>query len=190
MGNSGLAPNGSYRFADHQRYLDAWFDAMGVNRNVILVLHDWARRWVSPGRNATRSASKRSSTWKRSFGRSSPGTSGQTRLVSYSKRSEQPKARPYPAEESLHRIPATPSEYLSGGDGSLSPSLSEPRVVAHAYAGLDARIAIEGQPEDVSRVVDGYARWRTSCRRTPLVRLVRRQRTSSRKCWPCKSRIE
>jgi len=41
MGNSGLAPNGSYRFADHQRYLDAWFDAMGVNRNVILVVHDW-----------------------------------------------------------------------------------------------------------------------------------------------------
>ena len=41
MGNSGPAPNGSYRFVDHQRYLDAWFDAMGLNRNVILVVHDW-----------------------------------------------------------------------------------------------------------------------------------------------------
>ena len=41
MGNSGAAPNGSYRFADHQRYLDAWFDALGLKKNVILVVHDW-----------------------------------------------------------------------------------------------------------------------------------------------------
>jgi haloalkane dehalogenase len=41
MGNSGSAPNGSYRFVDHQHYLDEWFDAMGLNSNVILVLHDW-----------------------------------------------------------------------------------------------------------------------------------------------------
>ena len=31
MGNSGPAPNESYRFADHQRYLEAWFDEMGLN---------------------------------------------------------------------------------------------------------------------------------------------------------------
>jgi len=41
MGNSGPAPDGSYRFVDHQRYLDAWFEVMGLNRNVILVVHDW-----------------------------------------------------------------------------------------------------------------------------------------------------
>lgn len=41
MGNSGPAPNGSYRFADHQRYLDAWFEIMGLTNNVILVVHDW-----------------------------------------------------------------------------------------------------------------------------------------------------
>jgi len=41
MGNSSAAPNGSYRLADHQRYLDAWFDAVGIKENVILVVHDW-----------------------------------------------------------------------------------------------------------------------------------------------------
>jgi haloalkane dehalogenase len=41
MGNSGTAPDGAYRFVDHQRYLDAWFDQMGIERNVILVMHDW-----------------------------------------------------------------------------------------------------------------------------------------------------
>ena len=40
MGNSGAAPNGSYRLADHQRYLDAWFRALAITQNVILVVHD------------------------------------------------------------------------------------------------------------------------------------------------------
>ena len=41
MGNSAAAPDGGYRLVDHQRYLDAWFDAVGISRNVILVVHDW-----------------------------------------------------------------------------------------------------------------------------------------------------
>jgi len=41
MGNSGAAPDGQYRFVDHQRYLDAWFEALNIDRNVILVVHDW-----------------------------------------------------------------------------------------------------------------------------------------------------
>lgn len=41
MGDSEQAPAGSYRFADHAHYLDAWFERMGLNRNVTLVCHDW-----------------------------------------------------------------------------------------------------------------------------------------------------
>ena len=41
MGDSGKAPNGSYRLADHARYLDAWFDALGLAERVVLVGHDW-----------------------------------------------------------------------------------------------------------------------------------------------------
>lgn len=41
MGNSAAAPNGRYRFFDHQRYLDAWLDVVGVTKNAIFVLHDW-----------------------------------------------------------------------------------------------------------------------------------------------------
>jgi haloalkane dehalogenase len=39
MGDSGK-PDVAYRFADHARYLDAWFDALGV-RDVVLVGYDW-----------------------------------------------------------------------------------------------------------------------------------------------------
>lgn len=41
MGQSGPNPAGSYRFADHYRYLDAWLEAVGVGGNVVLVVHDW-----------------------------------------------------------------------------------------------------------------------------------------------------
>ena len=41
MGESGKAPSGGYRFVDHARYLDAWFDAVGLERDVTLVVHDW-----------------------------------------------------------------------------------------------------------------------------------------------------
>ncbi len=41
MGDSGRTPDGSYRFVDHARHLDGWFDALGLNRNVTLVVHDW-----------------------------------------------------------------------------------------------------------------------------------------------------
>ncbi len=41
MGRSAGSPNGAYRFLDHARYLDAWFEALDLRRNVTLVLHDW-----------------------------------------------------------------------------------------------------------------------------------------------------
>jgi haloalkane dehalogenase len=41
MGESGPAPNACYRFRDHARYLDAWFEAVLPHERVILVLHDW-----------------------------------------------------------------------------------------------------------------------------------------------------
>ena len=41
MGESDATPEGSYRFADHSRYLDAWFDAVLPDGPVTLVVHDW-----------------------------------------------------------------------------------------------------------------------------------------------------
>ncbi|MEV6770588.1 haloalkane dehalogenase [Nocardia sp. NPDC051030] len=39
MGDSGK-PDSDYRFVDHARYLDAWFDALGLDQ-VVIVGHDW-----------------------------------------------------------------------------------------------------------------------------------------------------
>jgi haloalkane dehalogenase len=49
MGGSGK-PEIDYTFADHARYLDAWFEALSLDR-VVLVGHDWggalAFDWVA-----------------------------------------------------------------------------------------------------------------------------------------------
>lgn len=41
MGESGKASGGSYRFRDHARYLGAWFEALGLTRDLTLVVHNW-----------------------------------------------------------------------------------------------------------------------------------------------------
>ena len=41
MGQSGKSPAQAYRFVDHARYLDAWFEALNLTSNVTLVIHDW-----------------------------------------------------------------------------------------------------------------------------------------------------
>lgn len=41
MGSSGKMPSGTYRYPEHIKYLDAWFDAVGVGKNAIMVVHDW-----------------------------------------------------------------------------------------------------------------------------------------------------
>ena len=41
MGQSGKSPANAYRFVDHARYLDAWFEALNLTSNVTLVVHDW-----------------------------------------------------------------------------------------------------------------------------------------------------
>jgi haloalkane dehalogenase len=41
MGQSAKSPTRAYTFTDHARYLDAWFEALDLTRDVILVVHDW-----------------------------------------------------------------------------------------------------------------------------------------------------
>jgi len=54
MGDSGESSSG-YRFVDHRRYLDAWFDAVVGDQSVFLVIHDWGSglgfHWAHRHRN-------------------------------------------------------------------------------------------------------------------------------------------
>jgi haloalkane dehalogenase len=72
MGDSEKLPNSnanSYTFVEKRRYLDGFFDALGLRERVTLVLHDWGRPLASIGPSAIQVPSKASSIWKRSLQR-------------------------------------------------------------------------------------------------------------------------
>jgi len=162
MGESGKAPSGSYRFRDHGRYLDAWFEALGLDRNITLVVHDWGSAlgfdWAERHRRRVRGlvymeAIVQPLTWDqwperaRQVFQAMRSPAGEEMVLQRNVFVE----RILPAsvlrglteeEMAVYRRP-----YLEPGE-SRRPTLTWPR-----------EIPIGGEPRDVVTVVERYARW-------------------------------
>ena len=162
MGRSGAAPSGSYRFVDHARYLDAWFDAVLPDGEVVIVGHDWGSalmfHWAH--RNPERVAGLaymeaivQSLTWEqwpdaatRVF-QGFRSDAGETMVLENNVFVERvlPGSiiRDLTDEEmSVYRAPfAKPGE-------SRRPTLTWPR-----------EIPLDGEPPDVVDIVDAYSSW-------------------------------
>ncbi len=160
MGNSGAAPDGKYRFVDHQRYLDAWFDALGITKNVILIVHDWGSAlgfaWAQrdPGRvkaivymEAIVRPFKSWDEWPdatRAFFQAQRSAAGEDLIlrknlfIEYLLPLRNISAEAMETYRRHFRIPGP----------SRQPMLSWTRD-----------LPIAGEPEDVVRIVDSYAQW-------------------------------
>jgi haloalkane dehalogenase len=161
MGDSGKAPDGSYRFVDHARYLDAWFEALAPAR-VTLVVHDWgsalgfhwARRHPERVRGLVyMEALVRPVAWDewpevaRKVFQAMRSPAGEEMVLVKNLFVE--RILPLSvlrgltdAEMAVYRRP-----YLEPGE-SRRPTLTWPR-----------QIPIDGEPADVVAIVDDYARW-------------------------------
>jgi haloalkane dehalogenase len=163
MGDSGKAPDGSYRLADHVRYLDAWFAARGLaNQKVTLVVHDWGSalgfHWAR--RN---SAAVKGIAYMEAI----------VRPLKWSEFSEQ--ARPLfqamrsPAGEDLILQRNTFVERIL--PGSVMRTLTGPEMDAYRRPFLvpgesrrptltwPRQIPLDGEPADVAALVNEYAGW-------------------------------
>lgn len=161
MGDSGPAPDGSYRFADHARYIDAWFDALLPTQSVTLVGHDWgsvlgfywARRHPERVRGlAYMEAIVRPVSWEE--------WPEDARGIFRGMRSEKGEDLVLQRNVFVERI--LPSSVLRGlteeemdvyrrpyiTEESRSPTLAWPR-----------ELPIDGEPEEVVRIVDDYSGW-------------------------------
>lgn len=161
MGDSGAAPDGSYRFVDHARYLDAWFEALGLT-NVTLVVHDWGSAlgfyWAYRHPERVRGiaymeAVVRPLTWEewrdesRQIFQDLRSEAGEEMVLEKNLFIESilPSAvlRDLTEEEmNVYRRP-----YLEPGE-SRRPTLTWPR-----------ELPINGEPEDVVSIVDDYSKW-------------------------------
>jgi len=162
MGDSGPAPGGSYRFIDHARYLDAWFDALELTRNLTLVGHDWgsalAFHWAHRHPDRVRGlvyleALVRPVTWDewpepaRKLFQALRSPAGEEIILQKNVFVERilpgSVLRRLTEEElAVYRRP-----YLEPGE-SRRPTLTWPR-----------EIPVNGEPADVVAIVDAYARW-------------------------------
>jgi len=162
MGESGKSPSGSYRFVDHARYLDAWFEALGLTANVTLVGHDWgsalAFHWAHrhPDRVkgiAYMEAVVQPVTWgewpeaARAIFQALRSPAGEEMILEKNVFVERilPSSvlRALSDEEmAVYRRP-----YLEPGE-SRRPTLTWPR-----------EIPVEGEPADVVEIVGRYAKW-------------------------------
>ena len=162
MGDSGKAPTGSYRFVNHARYLDAWFDALGLTKNVTLVGHDWGSAlgfyWAYRYPDRVKGlvyleAIVKPLTWEewpepaRALFKALRSPAGEEIILQKNVFVERilPASvlRPLTAEEmAVYRRP-----YLEPGE-SRRPTLTWPR-----------QIPLDGEPADVVEIVDRYAKW-------------------------------
>jgi len=162
MGDSGKAPTGSYRFVDHARYLDAWFDALGLTKNVTLVGHDWGSAlgfyWAYRYPDRVKGlvyleAIVKPLTWEewpepaRALFTALRSPAGEEIILQKNVFVDRilPASvlRPLTAEEmAVYRRP-----YLQPGE-SRRPTLTWPR-----------QIPLDGEPADVVEIVDRYAKW-------------------------------
>jgi haloalkane dehalogenase len=161
MGDSSPAPNGSYRFVDHARYLDAWFEVLGLNENVTLVGHDWGSAlgfyWAQRnpkrvGGLAYMEAIVRPLSWEE--------WPEEARGIIQALRSEKGEELVLEANAFVELL--LPLAVLR------EPGEDEMEVYRRPYPTEESRrptlvwtreLPIDGEPEDVVEIVDGYSRW-------------------------------
>jgi haloalkane dehalogenase len=161
MGQSGPAPGSAYRFVDQAGYLDAWFDALGLTRDVTLVVHDWGsaiglyRAYRYPG---------------------------QVRAIAYMEAIVQPRRwADFPAgrDEMFRKLRSDQGERLVLDENffiegvlpkSILRRLSDEEMAAYRgpFLTRESRLPmlvwprelpIEGSPPDVVRIVERYGAW-------------------------------
>lgn len=160
MGNSGLSTNGSYRFVDHRRYLDAWFEALQLTKNIILVVHDWG--------------SALGFDWARRHPERVKGLVYMESIVRpFFSWDEWPeatreffKAQRSSAGEELILEKNLFIEYLLPLRGISEEAIEvyrrhyrNPGPLRQPMLTWSRELPIEGQPEDVVKIVDAYAHW-------------------------------
>ena len=160
MGNSGPAPDGCYRFVDHQRYLDAWFEVMGLNRNVILVVHDWGSAlgfsWAHRHPECVKAIVYMEAIVRPFFSWDEwPDTTRE-----FFKAQRTPDGEDLILQKNLFIEYLLPLRNISRETLEVyrryyrNPGPSRQPMLAWTRD-----LPIEGQPEDVTRIVDSYAQW-------------------------------
>jgi haloalkane dehalogenase len=165
MGDSDPLPGsgpGSYRFVEHRRYLDGLLEALGVRRDVTLVVHDWGSAlgfdWASRHRDgvagiAYLEALVRPVTWAR--------WPDAARHIFQGLRSEAGESMVLERNVFVEAIlPGSMLRTLSDEEmAEYRRPFLEPGERRRPTLTWPREIPIEGEPADVTEIVGSYAEW-------------------------------
>jgi haloalkane dehalogenase len=165
MGYSAAAPNASYRLRDHQKYLDAWLETVGVTSEVIFVVHDWGSalgfNWAQRHEDQIKALVYMEAIVRPFL--SWDEWPDNTRAFFQGQRS--------PAGEEMILQKNLFVEYLLSLRGVPEDAIdvyrrywSIPGPSRMPMLAWTRELPIEGEPKDVVEVVDAYARWLSSNR--------------------------
>ncbi|MEV4636760.1 haloalkane dehalogenase [Actinoplanes sp. NPDC049548] len=172
MGRSGK-PDVPYRFADHARYLDAWFDRLGLD-DVVLVGHDWggalAFDWAAGHPDRVRGVAFLETI---------------VRPLSWSDLAGGPRARAEAVRgpEGEELVLDQNFFLTSAFTGGVLKPVSEQDLAAYLapYPTRDSRrpilewarsLPLDGQPADVAERVERYGKWLATSHDVPKLLLT------------------
>lgn len=162
MGESDKLEGSEYRFVDHAKYLDAWFDAVGVTEKATVVVHDWGSAlgfyWAhrhsdrikgivhfeSITAEALSVDASDGAKWFYSFMRSDEGEKAviEDNMFIEKVLIESLSDRLTDEDKAVYRKP-----WIEGGE-ARRPLITWPR-----------EIPVDGEPEDVTKIVRDYQAW-------------------------------
>src|SRR5262245_51425824 len=166
MGDSDKLPDsgqGSYRFVEHRRYLDALLEALDVHERVTLVVHDWGSAlgfdWANRHREAVKGiaymeAIVRPQGWDH-------WDNMNMRSVLQALRSEAGEAMVLRDNFFVEQVlPKAVLRTLSGEEmAEYRRPFAEPGEGRRPTLTWVRQIPIEGEPADVASIVAAYAEW-------------------------------
>jgi haloalkane dehalogenase len=162
MGDSGKSSTGEYRFVDHAKHLDAWFDALNLNHRVTLVIHDWGSalgfHWANRHRDAVKGfAYMEAIVRPLKFEEWNPQVANLFKALRSPAGDEMILQKNIFVERILpgsvlrklteEEMTVYRKRYVEPGE-SRRPTLTWPR-----------QIPFEGEPPDVTKIVDDYSKW-------------------------------
>ena len=184
MGASGPSATGTYRFADHARYLDAFFEALNLKRNVTLVVHDWGSalgfHWAARHPDAIKGIAYMEaivrplqwSEWSQqavAIFKALRSPAGDEMILKNNIFVERILPGSIIRKLSAEEMDAYRKPYLQPGE-SRRPTLSWPR-----------EIPLEGEPADVVAIADSYSKWLEQSCDAEVVRQCRARRDPHRR---------
>lgn len=162
MGDSDKVPGLEYRFVDHRRYLDAFFDAIGVEEAVTLVVHDWGSAlgfdWANRHRDAIAGIAYMEAIVRPVSWNDWPESS---RRIFQAMRSSSGEQMVLEKNVFVERIlPASIIRELSDEEmGEYRRPFQNPGEDRRPTLTWPREIPFDGDPGDVAAIIDDYGRW-------------------------------